>query len=177
MALTMLPHNGIEPTMIEPPSIDHLYPDPDTTLHVKLIIIPALSGDSSDNHWMLTWTVSDGNEPIIRRLQIVEETGYNHLTNWGPLTVTADDTTTSSPQFSLGELTLSQRKVLEAIAQNTPVMMPNGEWNCQNWTADVITEAVKQNLLNNGIVDEVLIMARRVEAAASEAHSSSCSSW
>lgn len=111
---------------------------------------------------MLTWTVFDGDELIVRRLQIAQETGYNHLTNWGPLTVTADDTK-DSPKFSLGELTLRQRKVLEGIARDTPVMMPNGEWNCQNWTTDVLKEAVKQNLLDNGIVDEVLIAAHEVE--------------
>jgi hypothetical protein len=165
MALTTLPYNGIEPTMVEPPSIDHLYPDLDVTVPVLLVIILAGdSSDSTDNHWMLTWTVFDDNELIVRRLQIVQETGYNHLTNWGPLTVTADDITKSSPQLSLGELTLSQRKVLEGIARETPVMMPNGEWNCQNWTTDVLKEAVKQNLLDNGIVDEVLVAAREVEA-------------
>ena len=159
MALTTLPNNGIESTMIEPPSIDHLYPDPDVTVPVLLSIFPACSGDPRDNHWMLRWKVSDGKELIIRHLQIVRETGYNHLTNWGPLTVTADDSTKSSPYLSLGELTLSQRRVLEGIARETPVMMPNGEWNCQNWVIDVLKEAVKQNLLDNEIVDKVLIGA------------------
>lgn len=173
MALTMLPNNGIESTMIEPPSIDHLYPDLDVTLPVMLIVNRACSGEPTDNHWMLTWTLSDGDGDddddvrVIRRLQIVKEIGYNHLTNWGPLTNTADNITKSSPQFSLGELTLSQRKVLEGIAREAPVMMPNGEWNCQNWTTDVIKEAVKQNLLDNGIVDEVLIAAREVQAESS----------
>ena len=32
MVLTPLPQNGIEATMIEPPSINRLYPDPDETL-------------------------------------------------------------------------------------------------------------------------------------------------
>ena len=149
--------------MVEPPSIDHLYPDLDYTLPVLLISIPARSGDPADNHWIVTWTISDDKEVIIRRLQIVQETGYNHLTNWGPLTVTAGDTTKSSPQFSLGKLSLSQRKVLEKIARETPVMMPNGEWNCQNWITDVLKEAVKQNVLDNGIVNEALIAARQVE--------------
>ena len=157
VAPTMLPYNGIEPTMIEPPT-SITCTDPDVTLNVFLNVIRARS---TDNHWMLTCTVSNG---IIRRLQIVRETGYNHLTNWGPLTVTAGNTTKFSPQIWVGELTPSRRKVLEGIAWNTPVMMRNGEWNCQNWTTNVLMEAVRQNLLKNEIVDRALITACGVPA-------------
>ena len=164
MVLTALPQNGIEATMIEPPSIDHLYPDPDETLSVHLAVVPACSGGPTDNHWMLMWTVSDGDhDPIVRRLQIVREIGFDHLTNWGPLTVTSDELTNPSKKYSVGELTLSQRKDLERIALDTPVMMPNGEWNCQNWTTDVIKEAMKQKLLESRIVDGVLISARGIQ--------------
>ena len=164
MALNTLPNNGIESTMYKPPSIDHLFPDPDETIPVLLNIISAPSGNPRDNHWMLLWKIFNGQHLIIRRLQVVQEIGYDHLTNWGPLTVTADDITKSSPHLSLGELTLSQRRVLEGIAQETPVMVPNGEWNCQNWVIDVLKEAVKQNLLDNEIVDKVLIVASDIKA-------------
>jgi hypothetical protein len=162
MALNTLPNNGIESTMYKPPSIDHLFRDPDETVPVLLTIIPAHTGNPRDNHWMLIWRVFNGEHLIIRRLHIVHEIGYNHLTNWGPLTVTAGDTTRNAPQLLLGELMLSQRRVLEGIAQETPVMVPNGEWNCQNWVVDVLKEAVKQNLLDNRLVDKVLIRASTI---------------
>ena len=66
MVLTALPKNGIEATMIEPPSIDHLYPDPDESLSVELAVIPACSGDPTDNHWMLDyirWQLSYSQAP------------------------------------------------------------------------------------------------------------------
>ena len=167
MALTALPRNGIESTMIEPPSIDHLYPDSDKTLSVLLAIVPAGSGDSTDNHWMLEWTVSEGNNSVVRRLQIVREQGFDHLTNWGPVTVTADELTNPSQKFSVGDLTLSQRKDLEKIAMDTPVMVPNGEWNCQNWTTNVLKEAVGKKLLDSRIVDRVLISAGEIQPLSS----------
>ena len=43
----------------------YLYSDPDKT---ELVIVLTCSGDPTDNHWMLIWTVSDGNDPIVRRV-------------------------------------------------------------------------------------------------------------
>src|SRR5258707_10579534 len=140
-----LPNNGIELSMDEPQGIDHLYPDPNDSLPIRLIVVSSPSSDPTDNHWMVVWTVSDDEEIIVRRLQIVREIGYDHLTNWGAITVTAGDIR-NSPRFALGELLLSQRKKLEGIAQGTPVMMPNGEWNCQHWIADLLDRAVERNL-------------------------------
>ena len=165
MALYPLPQNGIEPTMIEPPSIDHLYRDPDYTLPVVIAIVPARSGDPTDNHWMLIWTVYSSIQTgyIVRRLQVAQEQGFNHLTNWGALTVTAGTLTTTAQKFSVGEMTLSQRKHLERIALGTQVMMPNGQWNCQNWITAVLKEAVNQYLLDGRIVDQALYAARQVQ--------------
>lgn len=160
--LIPLANNGVEHSMVEPPSIDHLYRDPDTSLPIRLIVVPAFSSDPADNHWMVVWTVSEQDDLIIRQLQIVRETGYDHLTNWGAITVTADDRTRHAPKFSLGELTLSQRKSLEGVAQETPVMMPNGEWNCQHWVADVLEKAVEQDILVKEVVEKVLASARMV---------------
>ena len=52
---------------------------------------------------------------------------------------------------------------MERISLDTQVMMPNGEWNCQNWTTDVLKEAVKQSLLDSRVVDRVLIAAREIQ--------------
>ena len=110
--------------------------------------------------------VEEDNSPIIRRLRIVQEQGFDHLTNWGPspLTVTADELTNPSQKHSIGDLTLSQRKDLERIA---PVMMPNGEWNCQNWTTNVLKEAVGKKLLDSRIVDRVLVSAGEIQPLSS----------
>lgn len=165
MALYPLPQNGIEPTMIEPPSIDYLYRDPDYTLPVLIAVVPARSGDPTDNHWMLIWTVysSVATGHIIRRLQIVQEQGFDHLTNWGALTVTAGSLTIEAQKFSVGEMTLSERRDLERIALGTQVMMPNGHWNCQNWITDVLKKAVNQYLLDYRNVDRALYSARQVQ--------------
>ena len=105
--------------------------------------------------------MSDDEELIVRRLQIVREIGYDHLTNWGAITVTAGDIR-NSPKFPLGELTLGQRKKLEGIAQGTPVVMPNGEWNCQHWVSDLLEKAVEQNLLVEEVVRNALAAALMV---------------
>jgi len=148
--------------MVEPPSIDHLYPDLDASQPIRLIVVPSVTSNPTDNHWMMVWTVSDHDDLIIRRLQIVREIGYDHLTNWGAVTVTAGDMTKHSPRFRLGELTLSQRKNLEGIAQETRVMTPNGEWNCQHWITDVLEKAVEENLLVKKVVERALTAARMV---------------
>ena len=46
----------------------YLYSDPDETFSVELVIVLTCSGDPTDNHWMIIWTVSDGNDPIVRRV-------------------------------------------------------------------------------------------------------------
>ena len=46
----------------------YLYSDPDETFSVELVIVLTCSGEPTDNHWMLIWTVSDGNDPIVRRV-------------------------------------------------------------------------------------------------------------
>jgi hypothetical protein len=162
MALTTpLPNNGIEPTMLEPQGIDHLYPDPDRSIQVYLVVVPSCSSDPTDYHWMVDWIVfENGGTVIVRHLQIVRELGCDHLTNWGPITVTATGDITK--RFILGELTRSQRKDLERIAQNNPVMVPNGRWNCQHWTADLLKKAVNQKLLIEKDVEEALGAARSV---------------
>ena len=60
----------------------------------------------------------EGNNHRVRRLQIVQEQGFDHLTNWGPLTVTADELTNPSQKYWIGDLTLSQQKDLERIAMD-----------------------------------------------------------
>lgn len=38
-----------------------------------------------------------------------------------------------------------------------------GYYDCQNWTTDVLEEAVKQNLLDSRVVVRVLIAAREIQ--------------
>jgi hypothetical protein len=41
-------------------------------------------------------------------------------------------------------------------------MVPNGRWNCQHWTADLLKKAVNQKLLIEKDVEEALGAARSV---------------
>ncbi|KIY45261.1 hypothetical protein FISHEDRAFT_26525, partial [Fistulina hepatica ATCC 64428] len=106
-------------------------------------------------HWMIDWDVGqdrnnagpDGQPTtVVRRLQIVQEVGYYHLTNWGPITCHASPDG-STHRFLLGSISCAKRRQLEQIASETEVEEANGSWNCQDWLISVLRRAVRENLL------------------------------
>ncbi|KAK7060279.1 hypothetical protein VNI00_001044 [Paramarasmius palmivorus] len=146
-----LPDMGIESTMYGPISIDHIHRDPNKDLIVYLVVVPSAGGRHrvrKNDHWKLIWQIVDTpGRTVGRILHIVRELGYNHLTNWGPLTKNLGDMTRDSEWFRVAEMTLAQRKALEEIAKAEEVMEPDGEWNCQDWVVSVLEKAVQGELL------------------------------
>lgn len=60
--------------------------------------------------------------------------------------VTPDDLTRSR-LIHLADVDLQGRKRLEEIASATPVVVPDGIWNCQDWTLTVLQTAVEEGVL------------------------------
>ncbi|KAG9219234.1 hypothetical protein CCMSSC00406_0001644 [Pleurotus cornucopiae] len=119
-----------------------------------------------DQHWSLSWhlgTTEDG-DPVHRRIHITREPGADHLTNWGPITVTVDSVTVAETHvIPLGRTDFKQRVVIEEIASRTPVCKPDGEWNCQNWLETVLDEMVEKGVLPGDVVQAALQQARLVQ--------------
>jgi len=159
--MSALPNRGRERDMVTPPSLDGLVRDPDEPRDVRLVVVVNTSEDPTTYHWMLIWDVIENQwGQQIRRINVVQERGYNHLTYFGPATVARGETTRKSPFYFLGTLTLSQRKELETIADGVDVLEPDGKWNCQDWTTDVLTRAVEAGLMDREIVQKALAAAR-----------------
>lgn len=141
-----LPNMGIEAGMEEPVNIDHLYKDPKAEdLDVKIMVT------KDTGHWKIFWNVGTNSEghQVHRQLHIVREVGYDHLTNWGPYTATAELESLAAPRIFVKKMTYPERKSLEEIAARTKVMAPDGIWDCQTWVKEVFTEAVQKGLLSS----------------------------
>ncbi|KAK0500805.1 hypothetical protein EDD18DRAFT_1348222 [Armillaria luteobubalina] len=154
-------HNSILPNeMGRPfgrlPPIDLSYwsPDPDAEVPVH-IMVTRISGftDLRDLHWKLVWVVNvtedDGDVQIYhRRLEVVQEIGCNHLTNWGAVTqVETASSKRFNPRNVVATMTLAQRKELERLAAGVRVEEPNGVWNCQDWIVTVLQQAEQAGLV------------------------------
>ncbi|KAL1689174.1 hypothetical protein GGG16DRAFT_58319 [Schizophyllum commune] len=137
-------------------------------LHLRLI------RNDNANHWWLEWPVGTcGNHHTtrvndagaVRRLQVVQERCHEHLTSWGGITViSTDDLRSIEPGCAIfvGDMDLVQRQALERIAVAEPVMVPDGEWNCQNWAVSVLHKAVNAGLLDLATVEAAVEQALAV---------------
>ena len=170
-----LPNLGREapPFMYRPIDLGPLrvpeYTDQEVITPVHLRVLRAADA----NHWWLDWPVGVRHNyhrarrgDAVKRLQVVQERGHAHLTNWGALTVIASERSTCAGYaFLLGDLTLAQRRKLEGIAAVEPVLAPDGEWNCQDWVVSVIRKAAHAGIMDNGIVDDAIEEALAVPPA------------
>jgi len=162
MTQHILPDFGRPAGALRPVDMDHLYKDRDEIKAVSLQVTKATSGHPRDHHWTLVWFVgrADG-YAVQRRVHIVQEIQVPHLTNWGAITKSASsDTAQSSRELFLKKMTLEQRKKLEGIGNETPVLVPNGAWNCQDWIITVLEAAEAQNLVTNDEWTKVISEAR-----------------
>ncbi|KAJ6618171.1 hypothetical protein B0H10DRAFT_1795970, partial [Mycena sp. CBHHK59/15] len=143
-----------------PVDVKHLFRDPDSPLIMELLI-NRQHKDLRGQHWALSWTVGDlpPKHKVQRILHVVTEVGYKHYTNWGPVTRTFDPM--DMDNVPVATLTLTQRQALEAIAAQTPVYVPNGEWNCQDWIIEVLRQAVEECLVSAAERDAALAVAQQ----------------
>lgn len=87
-----LPNMGRPRNVIEPPGIDHLYPDRSLPLAVNLVVWECPGVAHGEQHWAIGWQVGStlqfGNVPVLRLLSVTQKLGrqgpLDHLTNRGP---------------------------------------------------------------------------------------------
>ncbi|KZV84519.1 hypothetical protein EXIGLDRAFT_727163 [Exidia glandulosa HHB12029] len=149
---------------IAPVDIAYIYPDPPENLDVMLQIYHTHE-NFRGRHWAIVWQTAGDLEhgrAAFRTLQTSIEPGKPHYTNWGPLTKTFKvvDPETPFALLPLANLSLSDRQRLEDIARETPVYVPNGNWNCQDWVMMVLDRAVELGLIPAASRDNALWKAR-----------------
>ncbi|KAJ3885597.1 hypothetical protein GG344DRAFT_58966 [Lentinula edodes] len=160
--MNILPNFGRDVGMYRPVDIDHIFPDPPGPLEILLIttLTPG-SLNRTHAHMQICWQVGTrGDHSIIyRRLQVVKEIDSNHLTNWGPITKNMGIATVTASEIAvITTMTLQNRQNLEQIAANTPVYVPDGRWNCQDWVKDVLRQAVDRGLVTDKEVEATFSM-------------------
>jgi len=169
------PNHGIPPPHEFPPyNIQNQHPDPSQPLRVDLRVFRIVNwGTPRDWHWQLVWKVGqdrDSTVPAIRVLQINQEGIEREFVFWGPRTIFEDDKSEKAPRVSIGVLELNQRKRLEEIANDVPVLGPKqgvswedvakeGGWNCQDWLIDVLTRAQADGIVDQAKMDALLRFA------------------
>ncbi|TRM66157.1 hypothetical protein BD626DRAFT_546497 [Schizophyllum amplum] len=153
-----------------PTDLDWIHKDRDRDADVHLRVFRAPEGGPRWNHWSIDWRVGSSTEgpmkagqSAIRKLEIQQDPGHMHLTNWGPRTGMVDAMTAAAQDaFFLGRLSLAQRKKLECIAAEEPVRVPDGAWNCQQWLKNVLEKAVEADLLEEDTVTQAIDSAATV---------------
>ncbi|KDQ10956.1 hypothetical protein BOTBODRAFT_468965 [Botryobasidium botryosum FD-172 SS1] len=137
------------PSGVLPPiDISWIHPDnEDVVKEVDLMVGSGIPGPPRHYHWKLSWLVATTEDGLVhRRIEIVREIERDHLTNWGPYTKIGPVISANTHLHTIGALNLSQRRELERIAEQEPVRVPNGEWNCQDWIISVLQKAVQAGL-------------------------------
>lgn len=155
----VMANNGRPSGRLSPVGVEHIFKDPDIDLPVELLVNTS-HPHPRGRHWSISWTVgqSSSGDMVQRVLHVVQEVGYNHYTNWGPKTRVFEPVEFKS--IPIASLSKVQRLALETISEATPVFVPNGEWNCQDWVVEVFRQAVGEGLFTTEQIDRVLAVAR-----------------
>ncbi|TFK53988.1 hypothetical protein OE88DRAFT_1732724 [Heliocybe sulcata] len=128
-----------------------------------------------DHHWMLLWGPVKLEGRYYRVIQATREWDpranptiastarrLDFLTNPGPKTLSLTTKTEEHGKFvPVGVLSPEARMVLERIAKNHPVHVPDGAWNCQDFVAEILGKAVDQGLFDRTAVDDALKVAEK----------------
>lgn len=154
------------PSWPGPVGLDALFhPEPSEDSQVQLIVRPLYKplfgqiANARDQHWVFQWTMRvrpEPEPPIVRKIEIVRERdllgqgSLDHLTNWGSRIAPEDDTI--GLRIDLKMMTRAERQALVNIADTTPVRVPDGDWNCQNWCKTVLTTAVREKIISEAEV-------------------------
>jgi hypothetical protein len=166
MDVEFLPDMGRPAGRLPPLSIDHLHPERDEILEVSLFVTRSTLQpyNSYNNHWTLIWCLGTrGNNIVHRKVHIVREIGFDHLTNWGGLTkLTSPMTVARAVDIPLKKMDLEQRRRLEKISERTEVVKPNGKWNCQDWIVSVLESAEAEGLVSREEWTKTVEQARNV---------------
>ncbi|KZT24272.1 hypothetical protein NEOLEDRAFT_1135465 [Neolentinus lepideus HHB14362 ss-1] len=165
-----LPNYGRPHNVQPPPDMSLDYPDPDTPLPVYLHVHPELARRFShhqpttrDLHWSIDWWVS---QDLLKTVQSTWEvlpdgSKAQHLTNWGPITRSPTRAMRMHAKpVLIAIVPLEKRNVLCEIARTQLVRLPDGEYNCQNFTEEILREAVQRGVFEQGDVERALEEAK-----------------
>ncbi|TBU54361.1 hypothetical protein BD310DRAFT_951480 [Dichomitus squalens] len=176
---TPMPEQGRAGLSLPSPiNMDWTFPDRDAPLPVYLLVQAPSSPTSSslagvgpaqtwrDLHWSLSWQPAEG---AWRHVQVdmydvkTDPAPQPRYVFWGARTTTADAAAEgSAARLELGTLARDERRRVEQMAWEVPVMYPNGEWNCQNWVRGLFERMVEAGLVKQERVDEVVKVAETV---------------
>lgn len=117
-----------------------------------------------DLHWSLAWAIRGTDPAAWRQIHVVEEKlrpprWDARYVYWGPLTKSSGPTDDVATRYPLGVFSLAQRARIEELAGRTPVMVPDGTWNCQDWLLDLFARMIAVGLIGAEKRDEVLAAA------------------
>ena len=88
---------------------------------------------------------------------------------WGARTTSPEGPSPASEagggvkRLALATLAREQRRRVEELAWETPVLWPNGRWNCQDWLRALLARMVAEGLVAQENVDGVLTQAETGE--------------
>ncbi|KAH9930476.1 uncharacterized protein BXZ73DRAFT_101849 [Epithele typhae] len=80
---------------------------------------------------------------------------------WGPRTLSSSHAPRARP-LALGVVAHRQRRALEALAWDTPVMLPDGRWDGQEWVRALLGAAVDAGIVERERVDAAFEAAETV---------------
>lgn len=142
--------------MPAPISLDYwpAYSDRDENLEVFFAIYkpPLPSSSVRDLRWSICWKIQ--NHLSWRHIQAVQEQSLLGLppqpryVYWGALTKSAGPADASALRHLMGVYSLADRRRLEQLALEIPVMAPGGTWNCQDWLQELLNRMVAAGLLS-----------------------------
>ncbi|KAI0360324.1 hypothetical protein OH77DRAFT_1418213 [Trametes cingulata] len=138
------------------------YRDRDEDAEVFLAVykpsLPTLT--PRDLHWSLAWQIKG--TAAWRQIHVLQEKMIDgpppqpRYVYWGALTKSAGPTDSVATKHSLGIFSLADRQKIEDLAWKTPVMIPDGTWNCQDWLLDLLRRVTAAGLVSQEKVDSVL---------------------
>ncbi|TFK89243.1 hypothetical protein K466DRAFT_645052 [Polyporus arcularius HHB13444] len=169
--VTVIPDQGREGLSLPSPiNMDWTYPDRDVPHPVHLLVYPPSSPEHTwrDLHWSVAWQPAPG---AWRHVQVdtydvkTDPAPQPRYVFWGTRTSSTDESTEKAAHLPLGTLDREQRRKIEALAWETPVMYPNGDWNCQNWVRGLFEKMVEAGLVEQQTVDKVVKQAEIAHGA------------
>ncbi|KAI0777332.1 hypothetical protein BD413DRAFT_490404 [Trametes elegans] len=165
-----------------PINMDWQYPDRDVSAAVYLLVFAPTPNTPTrrDLHWSISWPTATESAPgttntargldsaaAWRHIQVetydvkTDPAPQPRYVYWGACTKSADELTAHAVKLALGTFPKAHRRRLEELAWETPVMHPNGEWNCQNWVLAFFDKVVADGLVAQAKIDHIVQEAEK----------------
>ncbi|CDO71167.1 hypothetical protein BN946_scf184845.g37 [Trametes cinnabarina] len=152
------------------PPIDNAWvaPDPDARVDVYLVVYPPRPRECDPRglHWSISWEVARGAWRIVH-LEMVNDyrapPPQPRYVYWGPQTKTGGLATKQATKILIRQMSLQTRRDIEAISRTIPVMAPNGQWNCQQWTIALLGKLLERKIIDQRTWDRVVAETHRGE--------------